>query len=203
MVFFGVWCAASIVAAHVLDRAALEHVVAIDLGRKDTWRMVRVVGYLPSWLVLGVVFLALDRGSVHRYLRCVMVFLGGATAGALAEMTKLLVGRFRPEMATAEQLYVFRGLGEFSWSMPGLGMASSHAAVAFGGCWMLGQLHPKGRVVFALIATACAVARVMEGAHYLSDVVAGAAIGVASAWAWWEVHLWMERRRLRREECVR
>lgn len=200
LALFCVGCAAAIVIAHALDRTAMDALFVERLDAREWGRMLRTIGYWPSWLVLAAIFIAIDwrqtlrNGDGHRWLRGVMVTLGAGTAGLVAEGMKLVTRRMRPEAATEEQLYVFRAFGEEAWSTAGLGLASSHAAVAFGGCWMLTRLHPEAQWLFVALATGSALGRVMSGAHYLSDVIVGAAVGIGCAWAWWEVHLWMERR---------
>lgn len=200
VVLFASGCMAAIVIAHALDRTAMEVLFVEKLDARDWGRMLRIVGYWPSWLVLGAIFVAIDwprvlrSGEGHRWQRGVMVTLGAGTAGLVAEGVKLVTRRMRPEAATEEQLYVFRSFSESALSTSGIGLASSHAAVAFGGCWMLTRLHPEARWLFVALAMGCALSRVMTGAHFLSDVIAGAAVGIGCAWAWWEVHLWMERR---------
>jgi len=49
---------------------------------------------------------------------------------------------------------------------------SSHAAVAFGACFALSIMIPRGTVVFLLLAIGCSVSRLLVGAHYLSDTYA-------------------------------
>lgn len=200
VVLFAVGCALAIVVAHALDRTAMTALYSEKLDSRDWGRLLRIIGYFPAWILLASIFIAIDWrqalriGNGHRWLRGVMVTLGAGTAGLVAEGVKLVTRRMRPEAATEQQLYVFRCFSEETWSTAGLGMASSHAAVAFGGCWMLARLHPEARWLFVALAIGCALSRVMIGAHYLSDVIAGAAVGVGCAWAWWEVHLRMERR---------
>ncbi|WP_427168913.1 phosphatase PAP2 family protein (plasmid) [Streptomyces sp. C1-1] len=56
------------------------------------------------------------------------------------------------------------------------GLAAVAFTVAAAGAW------PVAGVACAVPAALLAVGRVQAGAHYPSDVAAGAAIGVASAW---------------------
>ena len=60
-------------------------------------------------------------------------------------------------------------------------MPSSHAAVAFGGAWMLAALYPRAAPIALALAAGCALTRVLEGDHWLSDVVAAGALGWAVA----------------------
>jgi undecaprenyl-diphosphatase len=46
----------------------------------------------------------------------------------------------------------------------------------------LSAAFPRATPVLVLLAAGCAASRVLSGAHFLSDVVAGAALGSASAY---------------------
>lgn len=68
--------------------------------------------------------------------------LSPALSGGLAEILKLTFRRERPSELGA---YVFRSLSDRPWSSSGLGLPSSHAAVAFGGSMALMILFPRLR----------------------------------------------------------
>lgn len=59
---------------------------------------------------------------------------------------------------------------------------SSHAANAFALAFVLARRYRRAAVVFVLLAGAVAFSRMYLNRHYVSDVVAGAAIGTACAW---------------------
>jgi undecaprenyl-diphosphatase len=68
-----------------------------------------------------------------------------------------------------------------SYSMP-----SGHAATAFAAAVAVGLVHPRLRWPLLVLAALVAISRVWLGVHYLSDVLAGAALGSAVALAlWW------------------
>jgi membrane-associated phospholipid phosphatase len=120
------------------------------------------------------------RAALHRGL----LVLGSAAAGGLAaEVVKILVRRLRPSAGEGE--YLFRAWSDRPFSSSGLGMASSHAGVAFGALAMLALLFPRARPLCYLLAAGCAYSRVAAGAHFLSDVTAGAVLGVAVAALVW------------------
>jgi membrane-associated phospholipid phosphatase len=73
-------------------------------------------------------------------------------------------------------------------------MPSGHTAVAFGAAAMLCRLHPSAWPVWLAIATGCGVTRILARAHYLSDVVAGAFVGLAAGAIIWSLHLRVLRR---------
>lgn len=60
---------------------------------------------------------------------------------------------------------------------------SSHAANAFALAWILARRWRRWAPAFGLIAGTVAFSRVYLDRHWLSDVVAGALIGVLCAWA--------------------
>jgi membrane-associated phospholipid phosphatase len=104
----------------------------------------------------------------------------GATAGAM--VLKSVIKRPRPFASIAgiqakEQYTGARGLDAHA-SMP-----SGHAAISFALATALSLQQPKWYVVgpSAITATSIAVSRVWLGVHYPSDVVTGAALGVATA----------------------
>ena len=59
---------------------------------------------------------------------------------------------------------------------------SSHAANAFALAAVLARRWPARRPLFWVIAALIAASRVVVNRHYASDVVVGAALGLASAW---------------------
>jgi membrane-associated phospholipid phosphatase len=58
---------------------------------------------------------------------------------------------------------------------------SGHTATACALAWCLSRMYPNGRFVFWSFATMVACQRLFAQAHYLSDTLAGALIGVLVA----------------------
>lgn len=153
------------------------------IEKKDWYAALRIVGYLPTWLVLAALLLMHDRsrardgaGSGVWISRAASLALSPAIGGGLAELLKVIVRRQRPG---SDGLYRFAWLGEGKG--PGWGMASSHVGVAFGGACMVGVLFPSLRIPALLVACGCGWTRVMSGAHFASDVLVGAALGWLAA----------------------
>jgi undecaprenyl-diphosphatase len=76
-----------------------------------------------------------------------------------------------------EGVWSFEPLNFTSTSFP-----SGHASTVFAVAAVLGILIPLLRWPLLAVATGLALTRVVVRAHFLSDVIAGAAIGIATAW---------------------
>lgn len=101
----------------------------------------------------------------------------GALAWIGAQMVKPLVRRPRPYQA----MELVRLVSEPS----GASWPSGHVAVAWGMAGALdAYLSPVGRVGAAGLGGLVALSRIYVGVHYVSDVVAGAAIGVTCGVTW-------------------
>ena len=95
------------------------------------------------------------------------------TADLLANGLKLLPDRPRPYVANPDQDPLARAVLEVSFP-------SGHAATAFAGATALARFLPRRAVPLYLLAAAIAWSRVYVGVHYVSDVLVGAGLGVAT-----------------------
>ena len=162
------------VAAHV----RYEHVYDTDWGR-----MLRTFGYLPLWLLAALALALNDRASAERWRRASLLAAAPTASGIIGELLKIIVRRLRP--ADGGSGYHFRAFGEHPFSSRGFGFPSSHAIVAFGAAAILARLFPRARIVWYAAAVGCALSRLLAHAHYLSDVVAAACVGIGVAALLW------------------
>lgn len=131
-------------------------------------------------LMIGLLVLQLD--SVRRWCVPRLVFAPLA-AGLVADLMKVLVARLRPRYCGIDESvanvvngwFVVAGEGK-SQSFP-----SGHAAAAAAMAFALTALYPRGRYCFALLGLLAIAQRLDEGAHFLSDLCCGAAIGSFAA----------------------
>jgi membrane-associated phospholipid phosphatase len=122
---------------------------------------------------------------VHRARwRAGVVLLISCALSGLLYGTKWIFGRHRPSyLLEPFTLHPFMdGLRGIFYAQK-LAFPSGHACLVFAAASCLAVLFPRGTLAFYAIAIAVGVERVLEGAHYPSDVLAGAAIGVFSTWA--------------------
>jgi membrane-associated phospholipid phosphatase len=170
----------AVVLAHLLDRWAYANVVLPSAADRDWGRLLRILGFAPTWLaVAGLFWLESRRGEDGRELRVTAqaLVLAVAVCGVLSEVVKLLVRRERPS-ATAD-LYQFRPFEVDPFSSRGLGMPSGHTTVAFAGAGALSRRYPRAAPLLLALAAGCGLTRVWAQAHFLSDVVAAA---VGAGW---------------------
>ena len=100
-----------------------------------------------------------------------------ALSGLAANGAKMLLARTRP-WAFDFQGDVWTTFGRWL-PMSGVSQSfpSGHTATAAGLALALMVLYPRGRRLFVLLVVLVACQRLACGAHYLSDVLSGAAVG--------------------------
>jgi membrane-associated phospholipid phosphatase len=117
------------------------------------------------------------------------VLLATAVSG-LNGLVKWIVGRTRPfkldpfDIAAPYALLPFRGGLHGIMQSKNLCFPSGHAALAFATAAAVAMLWPRSRWRWLAYAVACVVAveRVAENAHWLSDSVAAAALGIGAVY---------------------
>ena len=146
------------------------------------------VTLLIACVALALVSRALDRPRLHD--ASLVAALAFMSAGLVEFTLKVLVGRPRPDTGLAAA-----GIMGPSWA-PGIdSFPSGHATSVFAVATVFAAYYPGLRWPLYLLAAAIAVGRVYLERHYLSDIVAGAALGMAFA-AYFYRHRWRVPRRM-------
>lgn len=128
---------------------------------------------------IGVLAVGLWRRSVTWRRAAFAMMIACAFAGISARVLKMSVGRTRPTITTAEQEWNGPDLRSNYHSFP-----SGHVAASAGFFGALVFFNRRlGLALLATIPVMIGVARILAGAHHVSDVVCAFALGVASAWA--------------------
>jgi len=167
------------------DQWVYAHIYHKNLYDLDWARMLRLMGWWPTWALLAFTLWLHERAAdpVAARRRALLVAGSPAMAGILCEVMKLVIRRERPDTGAGE--WLFRAWDDRTFSTAGLATPSSHTMVAFGGATLAAMLFPRTRWVFYTLAWGCAATRVLSHAHYISDVTFGALLGWAVAWGLW------------------
>lgn len=172
-----------------LDRWFYEHVslsleTQDQFGNRDFYSVTK-----PFWLVCRYAF---GYGLVGLAVLVVLLVLKpenwrGPTAALLAVVITALVvngaqaaiGRLRPNQAPTHLAFT-QPFAEL-FTKQKVSFPSGEAATALATAYVLGRLLPRWKAAFYAAGTLAAVARLVNGAHYLSDVAAGALLGILVA----------------------
>jgi membrane-associated phospholipid phosphatase len=147
-----------------------------ELG-KSFWLLV------PVAVALGAIALAvspalprMSQGVLATIaVRLGFVFVAVGLPGLIFTIVKRLIGRARPFVEGSADAFIYRPLG---WSVEYAGLPSGHAIDAFAIAMAVGALWPRARPVLWTYAVLIAMSRVVLTAHFPSDVIAGAVVGV-------------------------
>jgi undecaprenyl-diphosphatase len=118
------------------------------------------------------------------------VFLAIGAPGLFVTIVKRVIGRARPLHFDAGGPFDF---APFAWRVDYASLPSGHATTACAAATAFGALFPRARAVLWSCAAAIALSRIVVGAHYPSDVLAGAVVGGLGALL---VRAWFAQRRL-------
>jgi undecaprenyl-diphosphatase len=147
-----------------------------DLG-KSVWLLV------PIALALGAIALSASpalppmsqRALAAIAVRLGFLFVAIGLPGLIFTIAKRLIGRARPLVEGSADPFSYRPLG---WSVEYASLPSGHAVDAFAIAMAVGLLWPRARLWLWAYAVLIALSRVVLTAHFASDVIAGAVVGV-------------------------
>ena len=123
-------------------------------------------------------------------VRAAFLFAAIAVPSLFATIIKRLIGRARPFVGNAADPFLYQPL---VWRVDHASMPSGHATTAFAAAIAIALVWPRLRWPMLVYAVIIAASRVALDAHYLSDVIAGAFVGVIGALL---VRDWFARRNL-------
>lgn len=175
----GLLWAVVFVVALLADRATADWVRHAPLYHRSDWFVpwIKVPGNFLFALAIGVPLAIFHR---RRWRAAFPLLIAGPLVGLGYLLLKWMVGRQRPVIVAAPFAFhpFAKGFHGLLHAEHGLSFPSGHAAMAFATATCLATALPRWAPAFFLIALAVAAERVLENAHYLSDVVAGAGVGL-------------------------
>ena len=107
-----------------------------------------------------------------------LIFCSVLSAGIVVKILKILIGRARPIFFEALDMTGFFP-PSLDWAFNS--MPSGHTTVTFAGLVMIGMLAPRYKPWTWTLAVLVGLSRVAYGAHWPSDVLLGAFIGMVIA----------------------
>ena len=126
--------------------------------------------WLPLY-IFGILYLIYRFRLKGLYILIVLLFVVGLCDFLNAQLLKEYIARVRPCRALDNvNLLVHCGSG---YSFP-----SNHSINNFAAATVLSHYFRRKKAIFIIIASLVALSRVMVGVHYLSDITAGALLGV-------------------------
>ena len=125
-----------------------------------------------AWMAIGLAAAGADRSRRNRWLRAAAV---APAAVGVNFAVKLVVRRRRPRL---------RRLPPLASAPSELSFPSAHATASFAAATAMGRVEPRARLPLYALAGAMSLTRPYLGMHYPSDVLAGAALGIALGAVW-------------------
>jgi undecaprenyl-diphosphatase len=152
-----------------------------EWGESDWILIPTLIAWLVAWLLSLV-----TKENIRLALRELaaisgFIFVGVGLPGLIVTILKRIVGRGRPETWSVDAPLSFQLLSwrEYDYqSFP-----SGHAQTAFSFAAVVAFLWPKAFWPAMVFAAAVSVSRIIVGAHYPTDITAGAVLGVLGAYA--------------------
>jgi membrane-associated phospholipid phosphatase len=193
-------CLVVVASMFLVDGRAYQLALRLPVGLVDAFYAITDFGrsgwvLVPTGALVAVIALvaspALDhmtRGVLAMIAtRVGFVFLAVGVPGLFVSIIKRFIGRVRPSPAGPFAYEPFHWRPDFA-SLP-----SGHTTTAFATLVAVGALFPRARPFLWGFALLIAVSRIAVSAHFMSDVIAGAAVGALGAWC---VRDWFALRRL-------
>ena len=154
----------------------------------------RRCGEVSLLAIVTAVLACFDR---RRALLVAAVLCACLLAGAMQGLGKLAIFRYRPPDPAVLNLpldawrTLWQGL-DFGARRAGTqAFPSGHTTLAFAFAGVMSWFYPRARWLFLAVAAGCGFARFTQGVHWLSDCIAGAALGYACAWVALRPYVWV------------
>ena len=141
-----------------------------------------IFGHGWGAILAGVAVYVFDSARRKGFYRPVLAV---CAAGIAPTLIKLFLVRYRPGFFFSEN---FPAAAENVWQTFGgfpticsyeyQSFPSGHSALACGLAVVMSRFYPRGKIFFGVLASLAMLQRVLVGAHFPSDTLAGAAVGI-------------------------
>lgn len=179
LLLFSLLVGAAVAAAYFnIDLPLAQAVKELPFQMVEFFQYVTVLGE-ATWSLIAAALLGLAARFLWRrddwMRRSLFIFAAVASSGIVTDLIKWLAGRWRPKAYFTDQFY---GFDLFGWGYEQTSFPSGHATTIWACGAALAILFPRWRLLWYALAILVSMSRVIVGAHYLSDVLAGAYVAV-------------------------
>jgi len=179
LLLFSLLVGAAVAAAYFnIDLPLAQAVKELPFQMVEFFQYVTVLGE-ATWSLIAAALLGLAARFLWRrddwMRRSLFIFAAVASSGIVTDLIKWLAGRWRPKAYFTDQFY---GFDLFGWGYEQTSFPSGHATTIWACGVALAILFPRWRLLWYVLAILVSMSRVIVGAHYLSDVLAGAYVAV-------------------------
>lgn len=150
----------------------------LDLGILSIAQIVTIAGESQWYYFILIIAYPVLRFFLKNKLwshRIIFLFVSISTSGLINTLIKWIAGRNRPINLFINNQF---GFDYFQVIHESTSFPSGHAVTAFTLATAIGILFPRLHIPAFSAAVAIGLSRVMLTAHYLSDVFAGAGVGI-------------------------
>ncbi|HEX5280313.1 MAG TPA: phosphatase PAP2 family protein [Micropepsaceae bacterium] len=157
-----------------LDRPLFQYALRVtDWAKGLPW----IIAALLAWLVVQLLITFSRETPLLREISDYSLALLASfiVASVILHSIKIFLGRRRPRDEFQHGLYGFR---YFTWQLQYDSFPSGHAMTIFCVAVIVSAIWPVLTPVWLFLATCLALTRAMLTAHFFSDVLVGAAIGL-------------------------
>jgi membrane-associated phospholipid phosphatase len=144
-----------------------------DWAKGGPWIAAAALSYLTTQIIIALLPETPTLRAISDYS---LALLASFVVGSVVlHVIKIFLGRRRPRDDFEHGLYGFR---YFTWQLQHDSFPSGHAMTIFAVAVALSAAFPLFAPVWLLAAFMLSITRAMLTAHFLADVMAGAAIGI-------------------------
>jgi len=146
------------------------------LGSSSWYFAISVIGFGVVYLNNRLEFIKIEKQkNISNFF--VSSFFYILVVGVVTQVLKHIVGRPRPNHTNFEDSF---GFNFFTFDSNFHSFPSGHSSTIFIICFILVATFPKLKYFFYLLASVIALSRVVVGAHFFTDIVAGAVLALIS-----------------------
>ncbi len=132
-----------------------------------------IFGFVLLFIKNKKIYSSSPKVFVRLFFINILLFISVLVSGILAQILKHLIGRPRPNTMVAEDQIA---INFFSFDSGYHSFPSGHATTIFAVALVLVFSLPKLKYFFYFLASVVAFSRVVVGAHYITDIIAGVCV---------------------------